>query len=336
MGDVNVTPGGGSGVDSDNATASAADILSGKTAGIAGADEPVAGTMPNNGAWRGAAAMNSSVAIPRGYHSGAGGVSGPSIPYQNAEVDGDRAYATNISCGPGQINLGVRNGHYLNGVNWIKGSFPTLTAANIKKGVNIGGVVGTWEGYVSPINYVEPFTDQYNQNLGRITQYSASGTTSTLYNGASDAYPDRGRGLGSSPSVSISVQPAATVGQNPGVRWSGGYFNNAIIVTGFNYVAVRFCLYEGAHGTVNSPMMLSVALNADPKTMPQTGPNATLTYYPKAVGSDSIGNEAYQDETLVFNISNITGWQYLILYACNTRSSNYSFRLYIKEIRFYS
>lgn len=70
------------------------------------------------------------------------------IPFQNAETDGDRAWATAIACWEGQANFGVRNGHYLNGVNHIRGNIPNFFAANIKKGVNMGGLVGTFEGWV--------------------------------------------------------------------------------------------------------------------------------------------------------------------------------------------
>lgn len=70
------------------------------------------------------------------------------IPFQNAETDGDRAWATIINCWEGQANFGVRNGHYLNGVNHIRGNIPNFYAANIKKGVNMGGLVGTFEGWV--------------------------------------------------------------------------------------------------------------------------------------------------------------------------------------------
>lgn len=148
MGDVLVKPGGGGGVDCDTATAVPGDILTGKTAGIAGSDELATGTMPNQGAWSGSVAMNSSATVPQGYHNGTGKVTGPSVRIQNAEVDGDRVNALSVSNATGQVNLQVRNGYYLNGVNWVKGSIPNFVAANIKKGVNIGGIVGTFEGMV--------------------------------------------------------------------------------------------------------------------------------------------------------------------------------------------
>ena len=101
------------------------------------------------GAWNGAVGMNTQVAIPEGYHNGAGKVSGPSVAFQNADVAGtDRANATNRSCWDGTICLGVRNNHYLNGVNWIQFSDPNFRASNFKKGVPIMGLIGTFEGYV--------------------------------------------------------------------------------------------------------------------------------------------------------------------------------------------
>lgn len=70
------------------------------------------------------------------------------MPIQNAETDGDRVWATTASNWAGTFNVGVRNGHYLNGVNWVRYDVPTYRPENIKKGVNIGGVIGTWEGWV--------------------------------------------------------------------------------------------------------------------------------------------------------------------------------------------
>lgn len=70
------------------------------------------------------------------------------IPIQGPETDGDRVWATAASNWAGTINVGVRNGHYFNGVNWVRYDVPTLRPENIKKGVNVAGIVGTWEGWV--------------------------------------------------------------------------------------------------------------------------------------------------------------------------------------------
>jgi hypothetical protein len=69
------------------------------------------------------------------------------IPLQGAEVGGDRAWATNMSNWAGTINLGVRNGYFLNGVSWIQQDIPNYQPWNIRQGVDVGGVVGTFPDY---------------------------------------------------------------------------------------------------------------------------------------------------------------------------------------------
>lgn len=174
---------GGGGADLDVITAGAADVVAPKVI-VDKAGNPVTGIMVERGAYTNAIVVwsdaNSFAAqIPNGaYRTNSssghpeivtptvnvraalgveswkfradttiGGLAG-GIPSQNAETGGDRAWATNMSNWAGTINLGVRNGHFLNGVNWIQQDIPNYQPWNIKKGVNIGGVVGTWEGYV--------------------------------------------------------------------------------------------------------------------------------------------------------------------------------------------
>nr|WP_288827443.1 hypothetical protein [uncultured Clostridium sp.] len=140
-------PGGGGGADLDMVTAGKPDVLAGKV--IVDKDgEPLTGTMVNRGAVSQTLGVNGTYTIPEGYHNGSGKVT-QNIPIQGADVTGtDRAWATNISCWEGVACLGVRNAHYLNGVNWIQGNIPNFYAGNIKKGVNMGGLVGAFEGYV--------------------------------------------------------------------------------------------------------------------------------------------------------------------------------------------
>lgn len=150
MGQCIIMTGGYTGNDSDDCTAVRSQVLTGYKAITKDSDdEVIAGTMSNRGAWNGSVGMNSQIVVPEGYHNGRGKVSGPSVPYQNADVSGtDRARATQRSCWDGTINLGVRNGYYLNGVNWIQHDDLNFCAANIKKGVSIMGITGTFEGYV--------------------------------------------------------------------------------------------------------------------------------------------------------------------------------------------
>lgn len=204
----------GGGADLDVVTAGKPDVLAGRV--IVDKDgEPLTGTMTNRGAVNQTLNAGGSYSIPEGYHNGSGKITANSlasqtpgtaisahilsgqsawvngnkvdgaIPWQNADVAGsDRAWSQGMSNWAGTINLKVRNGCYLNGVNWIQQSIPEYQPWNIKKGVNIGGVIGTWEGYVPTAtdlylrgNNVAGFrTDQYAVfDAGQITFKSGGG-----------------------------------------------------------------------------------------------------------------------------------------------------------------
>ncbi len=183
MAECIILKGSGGGADLDVITAGAGDVLAGKVI-VDKEGEPLTGTMPNRGTgYHGVGSGLNTQGLY--YYIGPGyyyenptnnpwvymtraevaatlgiepwkmrgdvnvcGVQG-GIPMQNPDVSGtDRVRATNMSNWAGTINLQVRNGYYLNGVNWIQQDIPNYQPWNIKKGVNIGGVVGTWEGYV--------------------------------------------------------------------------------------------------------------------------------------------------------------------------------------------
>ena len=168
---------GGGGADLDAVTAGKPDVLAGKVI-VDKEGEPLSGIMPNRGAVNQTLNAGGSYSIPAGYHNGAGKVTANSlasqtpgnadsgsilsgrsawvngakvdggIPLQNAEVAGtDRAWSQGMSNWAGTINLKVRNGHYLNGVNWIQQNIPEYQPWNIKEGVNMGGVIGTMKDY---------------------------------------------------------------------------------------------------------------------------------------------------------------------------------------------
>ncbi len=154
-------PGGG-GADVDVVTAEAGDVLEGKV--IVGPDgEPLTGTlalsgnaadsqvlsgqtyyntdaktkrtgsMSNQGAWTSRLGANGKVTIPAGYHNGAGYVD------QALPAKGAATYT------PGRSNQTIGAGQYLTGAQTIRGD-ANLLAANIKKGVSIFGIIGSWEG----------------------------------------------------------------------------------------------------------------------------------------------------------------------------------------------
>lgn len=118
-----------------SANATAGQILSGQTAWVNGSK--ITGSMSNRGAVSQGLGINGSYTIPAGYHNGNGKVT-QSIPVQGGSTTT-----------PGTANKTiVAANRYVNGNIIVAGS-SNLTAGNIKKGVNIFGVTGTWEGYIA-------------------------------------------------------------------------------------------------------------------------------------------------------------------------------------------
>lgn len=83
MADIFVAAGGSGGASSDETTARAADVLSGKTyLGADTSDDVGAGAMPDNGAMQKTLRAGESVTVPRGYHNGNGAVVAASLAEQ--------------------------------------------------------------------------------------------------------------------------------------------------------------------------------------------------------------------------------------------------------------
>lgn len=101
---------------------------------IAGAE----GTMPDNGAWNGKVGLTGSITIPKGYHNGSGKVTRSYSVYSGnifTPAASDQAILTSGKILVGNVNCaGDKN----------------LIAANLKHGVSIFGVTGT---YTSPYIY---------------------------------------------------------------------------------------------------------------------------------------------------------------------------------------
>lgn len=187
-------PGGGGGNDLDVITAAAGDIRAGKV--IVDKDgEPLTGTLVDNGSWSSSGlAAGASVTIPAGIHDGTGTVTAKSLAdqtpgnlaagkmlsgvygYSNGtKVTGNIASMGAQTVTPGNAAKTVScNGKYMTG-NVTVSAVANLTAANIKKGVTVGGVKGTWEGYVAEA------TDLYNN--GAIGSYGLTArSTKTIFN----------------------------------------------------------------------------------------------------------------------------------------------------------
>lgn len=116
---------------SGNATA--AQVLSGYTVWVNGSK--ITGTMTNRGAVSYSLPANGSYTIAAGYHNGSGKVT------QSLTTQGGKTVTPTTS-----NQTACASGRWVTG-NIICAGASTLVAGNIKKGVNIFGVVGTWQGF---------------------------------------------------------------------------------------------------------------------------------------------------------------------------------------------
>ena len=113
-----------------DATIGAGDVLSGKI-GYGKNGTKITGTMTNRGAVTQKLSANGSYTIPAGYHNGSGKVT------QSLTTKGATTYT------PKTTNQTIASGTYLTGVQTIKGD-SNLVAGNIKSGVSIFGVAGSY------------------------------------------------------------------------------------------------------------------------------------------------------------------------------------------------
>lgn len=127
------------------------------------------GSMPNKGAVNYSLPINGSYTIPAGFHNGSGKVS-QSIPTKGAQT-----YT------PGTTNQTIAANQYLTGPQTIKGD-PNLRPENIKKGVSIMGIIGTWEGIVSNPYYL------WNRGSFKNGQSITGGQISGAYIRANNTY----------------------------------------------------------------------------------------------------------------------------------------------------
>lgn len=278
MGDVFVKPGGG-GADLDVVTATPGDVLAGKVI-VGAAGEPAAGTMPERGAWSGSVAMNGSIAIPGGHHNGGGQINGPSITDRGAwgtalGINGSVAIPEGYHNGGGRITQSIPTfggqtispsagqqvaycaGKYATG-NVTVGGVSNLSPANIKKGVTVGGVTGTFEGYVPTA------TDLYLRGNNIASWSKISGGTENKVTFESGQ-------------IYMTNDMAATSGHEQEAR-TIIVTENQVNLTGYNYINIEFYAYIYFSPSLAVVLSLTKGGVIDPKNaFASTARNSTGT-----------------------------------------------------------
>nr|DAJ03027.1 MAG TPA: tail protein [Caudoviricetes sp.] len=170
----------GGGADLDVVTAGANDVVSGKVI-VDREGEPLPGTMPNRGAVTQSLGVNGTYAIPEGYHNGLGKVT-QSVATMGGQIVNPTASQQTVST----------SGKYMTG-NVVVNGVSNLSAENIKKGASVGGVVGSWEGYVPTVNDLYLRGDNragfesYNSNSQKVSSYIRFDTGQITFTKASGA-----------------------------------------------------------------------------------------------------------------------------------------------------
>lgn len=296
------------GTDLDFITATAADVVAPKV--IINKDgEPVTGTMPNNGAIRATLNCGQSKAIPVGYTTGgtvtvnslASHTSGTAVANnilsgKTAWVNGSKISGTIPSKGATTITPGTSNqtaisaGTYASGAITVAGN-SNLVAGNIRKGVTIFGVTGTFSGIAtSPYVFLK-----YGNSINNPPVDATGGATAIKKFLSWNTSGGKASG---------SYINAYYIGVNNNVYGDTGTasirFNNAVDLSSYRYLKCNVIKSGLSTGTVSYILGISTSTSA--------------TSYSRHTSI------SVDDGTLVLDVTNLSGPYFVYVEATGTLS----------------
>ena len=262
-----------------SANAAASQILSGQTAWVNGSK--ITGNMPNRGAISQGLGINGSYTIPAGYHNGSGKVT-QSIPVQGGSTTT-----------PGTSNKTIVSANrYVNGNIIVAGS-GNLTAGNIKKGVNIFGVTGSWEGYVATARDLYLYGAQGVPWAAKLGHYGANFTSVNF----------------ESNQVNIYSQGQYSEEDGSESNYSSAHTTSSFNLTGYNTITMTFNVITYSNGgSKNNGTFVELGVSAQQPTSSTSSCDASVRL---AGSSITLGQK-----TLSLNVSAINAGRYITVRTC--------------------
>lgn len=262
---------GGSGADVSVVTATADDVVSPKVI-VDKNGVPLTGDIPPRTS-SSPSISNNVITIPRGYY-----------PSEFSKTIGTAQAAQTIT--PGTSNKTIAAGKYLTGTQTITGD-ADLVAGNIKKGVNIFGVAGSFEGWV-------PGTKDIYKNGSWGSGYSSGQLVSKPYTRTTGG-------------PTLTFQTAQILVKSVSTQVGGFCINKAISLAPYNSINVEFSTTVGA-GTMDLKIYSTV-----PTCI---GASADLI---KSISYDVVDTSHH---TLSLSLSGISNTAYILFGYTGTRDYN--------------